>query len=120
LPRLDERPILMPSPALDPLVLAVLDRFPGARIVGVQFPLGTEEPASMADAILLNAYPDALVKLACDRCGRAGQYRKGNLIVKYGAAMPLPDLLREIAKCPRAGQYANGCGVRYANLAAAE
>jgi len=34
---------------------------------------------------------------ACPKCGRAGQYRKQNLIERYGADMRLPDLREEVA-----------------------
>ena len=38
------------------------------------------------------------------QCGRAGQYRKQNLIEHYGGDIRLPDLREEIAKCSRHGQ----------------
>jgi hypothetical protein len=34
--------------------------------------------------------------LSCEKCGRAGQYRKQTLIERYGADILLPDL-RECA-----------------------
>jgi hypothetical protein len=30
-------------------------------------------------------YPADVVRLSCPKCGRAGQYRKQNLIERYGA-----------------------------------
>lgn len=72
---------------------------------------------AQSDTILLNAFPYAIVRLACRNCGRRGQYRKGNLIVAHGAAIPLPDLLANVAKCERAGKYTNGCGAYYVDLA---
>ena len=63
----------------------------------------------------LNAYPAAMVRLACSKCARAGQYRKGNLIMKYGAAIALPTLLAEIAKCDKA-EKVQGCGAYFVDL----
>jgi hypothetical protein len=71
---------------------------------------------SQSGAVLLNAYPNRLVKLACTKCSRKGQYEKGNLIVKHGAAIGLPDLLRAVAKCERWGNMSNGCGAYYSNI----
>jgi hypothetical protein len=50
-------------------------------------------------ARLLNGFPLKMVRLACTRCDRKGQYKKANLIVEYGASTPLPKLLTLIAKC---------------------
>jgi hypothetical protein len=40
-----------------------------------------------------------MVRLACDRCGRQGQYRRDTLI--YDLDETMPDLLHLIAQCPR-------------------
>ena len=66
---------------------------------------------------MLHQYPTALVKVACKKCARQGQYRKGDLILRYGASTVLPDVLAEIAKCDRHGKYADWCGAYYAELA---
>lgn len=42
-----------------------------------------------------------MVRLACDRCGRIGQYHKENLIEQFGGDIVLPDLHHEIARCER-------------------
>jgi hypothetical protein len=60
-------------------------------------------------------YPVEMVRLSCQKCGRAGQYRKQNLIARFGPDILLPDLREEIAKCCRHGQ--NGCAVHYVGLA---
>ena len=39
-----------------------------------------------------------------EKCGRAGQYRKQNLIARYGADIRLPDLREKISQCARHGQ----------------
>jgi hypothetical protein len=41
---------------------------------------------SDSGAVLLNAFPLKMVRLACTRCDRKGQYLKATLIEKYGAA----------------------------------
>jgi hypothetical protein len=61
-------------------------------------------------------YPGEIVRLSCAKCGRAGQYRKQNLIERFGADMRLPDLREEIANCSRRGQWHDGCMVRYVDL----
>ena len=52
----------------------------------------------------------------CEKCGRAGQYKKQNLIARYGADIRLPDLREEIAQCDRHGKMHDACMVRYVNL----
>jgi hypothetical protein len=63
----------------------------------------------------LSQYP---VRLACDKCGRAGQYRKATLIGRFGADIALPDLRHEIAQCERRGSMGDSCGVHYVKLIA--
>jgi hypothetical protein len=46
----------------------------------------------MSGSIQLHDYPAEIVRLSCPKCGRDGQYRKQNLIERYGAYMRLPDL----------------------------
>jgi len=67
-------------------------------------------------SLQLHEYPTDLVRLACEKCGRSGQYRKQNLIERYGADARLPDLRQEIAQCDRMGKMHDGCGVRYVDL----
>jgi len=40
---------------------------------------------AMTGSLQLRAYPSEIVRLSFDKCGRAGQYRKQNLIDRYGA-----------------------------------
>ena len=54
--------------------------------------------------------------LSCEKCGRKGQYRKQNLIARYGADIRLPDLREQIAQCGRHGQMHDACMVRYVDL----
>ncbi len=60
--------------------------------------------------------PVTFVRLACERCGRKGQYRKSALIARFGADIALPDLRHEIAQCDRRGKMPDGCGVHYVGL----
>jgi hypothetical protein len=71
----------------------------------------------MSGAKPLHTYPHRLVKFACMKCNRKGQYEKGKLIVEHGASILLPDLLRAVANCPRWGSMSDGCGAYYAELA---
>ena len=69
-------------------------------------------------ALTLSDYPSDVVRLACRKCYRAGQYRKAALVKRYGGNMKLPDLRVEIAKCPKMGSMSDGCGVYFVELAA--
>ena len=60
--------------------------------------------------------PARLFARRAPKCGRAGQYRKQNLIERFGADMPLPDLREEIANCDRAGQMHDACMARFVDL----
>jgi len=71
----------------------------------------------VADGSLqLRDYPGDIVRLSCAKCGRAGRYRKQNLIERYGADIRLPDLREEIAQCERRGLMHDACMVRYVDL----
>ncbi len=71
----------------------------------------------MTGSLTLLDYPGNMVRVACDKCGRAGQYRKQNLIAWYGGDIKLPDLRHEIARCERRGKMHDTCGVHYVGLA---
>ena len=70
-------------------------------------------------SLSLAEYPAAMVRLKCWKCERSGQYRKVALIEKYGADVPLPDLLHMIgASCPKMDALGNDpCGAHYRDLA---
>ena len=57
-----------------------------------------------------------IVRLACERCGRNGQYRRDALIAKYGLEETMPDLRHLLAQCLRHGAPGQACGVYYADL----
>jgi hypothetical protein len=63
----------------------------------------------MIGFLQLREYPGEIVRLSCTKCGRAGQYRKQNLIDRYGAEIPLPNLREEIAQCERRGLMHDAC-----------
>ena len=65
----------------------------------------------------LSDYPRDVVRLACRKCDRRGQYRKAALMKRYGRDIALPDLRAEIARCPKAGNMSDGCGVYFIELA---
>ncbi len=69
-------------------------------------------------SLSLAEYPAAMVRLKCWKCDRSGQYRKAVLIEKYGADVPLPDLLHRIgATCPKMDALGNDpCGAHYRDL----
>jgi len=64
----------------------------------------------------VRGHPAEMVRLACTKCGRSGQYRKQKLIERYGADIRLPDLREEIARCERHGQMHDACMVSYVEL----
>lgn len=70
----------------------------------------------MKGALTLLEYPGELVRLSCEKCGRAGQYRKQKLIAQFGPNIALPDLREEIAKCERRDKMHDACGVHYLGL----
>ena len=70
----------------------------------------------MTGSTKLSDYPGDTVRLACDKCGRKGKYRKQSLIAQYGGDIALPDLREEIANCERRGQMHDMCGVHYLGL----
>ena len=67
-------------------------------------------------SLTLSEHPGDLVRLACEKCGRSGQYRKTKLIERYGAGIRLPDLREEIAQCERARKMHDACRVHYVGL----
>jgi len=68
-------------------------------------------------AVLLQDHPGELVRILCDRCDRAGQYRREALIDRFGPAAGLPDVLWTLsATCPRRGSISEPCGARYVGL----
>ena len=73
-------------------------------------------------ALTLADYPADLIRLACRRCQRRGQYRKDRLIAEHGAGKPLPDLRADLAQCTggiTSGQW-SACGAYFVDLSIGE
>jgi hypothetical protein len=68
-------------------------------------------------ALQLKDYPTDMVRLACTRCPRRGQYRRAALMVKFGREISLPTMRVLIAKCEHDGKLGAACGVYYVDLA---
>jgi hypothetical protein len=58
----------------------------------------------------------SMVRLACDQCGRKGQYWRERLLAEYDPDMTMPDLRHLLARCPRRNAPGISCGVYYADL----
>jgi hypothetical protein len=41
----------------------------------------------------LGEFPSDIVRIDCERCGRAGSYRRDGLVARFGADIALPNLL---------------------------
>jgi hypothetical protein len=67
-------------------------------------------------ALHLKEYPTSIVRLACTRCPRKGQYRKENLIARFGRDISHPTMRTLIAKCEHEGKFGTACGVYYSDL----
>jgi hypothetical protein len=66
--------------------------------------------------VTLADYPFDMVRLACSKCSRRGQYRKATLVGRYNADTNMVDLrLTLAAGCPKvaAGKVMDLCGVYY-------
>jgi hypothetical protein len=56
--------------------------------------------AAVKGSLSISEYPGDMVRLSCEICGRSGQYRKQNLIEKYGDDMRLRPI--STRRIPRA------------------
>jgi hypothetical protein len=70
----------------------------------------------MTGSLKIRDHPTEMVRIACEKCGRTGQYHKEILIAQFGPDIALPDLRHEIARCERDGKMHDACGVRYVGL----
>lgn len=71
----------------------------------------------MNGAVRLADYPGELILVVCRKCDRRGQYRRANLVAKYGPDMGLPDVLHVLAgDCPKWSGW-DRCGAVYPELA---
>ena len=58
-------------------------------------------------------YPHEMVEIECAKCGRHGRLRTARLLAEHGPDIKLPDLLREIAQCPKWGNMNDSCEACY-------
>ena len=58
-------------------------------------------------------YPHETVEIECAKCGRHGRLRTARLLAEHGPDIKLPDLLREIAQCPKWGNMNDSCEACY-------
>jgi len=68
----------------------------------------------MSGAILSAA---DVIRIACERCGRAGSYRRDGLVARFGADIALPDVLMALASCERRRDFSRPCGARFTDPA---
>ena len=59
----------------------------------------------------LGEFPLPLVRVACAKCGRSGQYHTAKLIERYGTDMVMAELRHVLARCPRRHTMNDPCGV---------
>ncbi len=62
-------------------------------------------------------FPLSVVRIECERCGRAGSYRLDGLVGRFGPDAALPDVLLALATCERRRDFSRPCGARFADLA---
>jgi hypothetical protein len=67
----------------------------------------------------LDEFPLDVVRIECERCGRAGSYRRDGLMARFGPDTALPDLLVALAQCERRADFSKPCGARFTDLAVA-
>jgi hypothetical protein len=53
--------------------------------------------STIMPADVLSSYPYVVVRIACRRCTRKGSYRLARLAAKYGAEIPMTELLAHLA-----------------------
>ena len=65
----------------------------------------------------LGEFPFDVVRIDCERCGRAGSYRWDGLMARFGTDIALPDLLVALSACERRADFSRTCGARFTDLA---
>ena len=74
------------------------------------------EFATMVQRNSLESYPFEFVRLACDRCCGAKQYRKDKLIALHGPEVRLHQLGTALIDRCNAAQRRTRCGVYFPDL----
>jgi hypothetical protein len=67
----------------------------------------------------LAEFPLDVVRIDCERCGRAESYRRDGLMARFVADIALPDLLVALSSCERRADFSRPCGARSTDLAVA-
>jgi len=75
--------------------------------------------ATRNTSLTLGQYPKRMVRVACSRCERKGQYLKETLIDRFGPDVTMLDLLHW-AKCARDGVLGTDCGLHYGDFLPSE
>src|SRR5205085_7971096 len=98
--------------ALPPSGGGILSRLARSPHVAVPMPNGSY---SLEDV----ARHRSMLKLACEACGRRGQYRVDRLLERFPPDITLPDLRHELAQCLRRGSMSEPCQMGYLDLSKA-
>jgi hypothetical protein len=72
-------------------------------------------------ALRVQDYPGEVIRIACRRCDRVGQYQRARLAERFGPTAELPEVLDHLAAgCPRRGigRFSDPCGARFPDLVA--
>jgi hypothetical protein len=64
----------------------------------------------------LAEFPLAVVRIECERCGRAGSYRLDGLMARFGPDAAQPDVLMVLAQRERRRDFSRLCGARFTDL----
>jgi hypothetical protein len=64
----------------------------------------------------LGEFPLDVVRIECERCGRAGSYRRDGLLARFSQDAALPDVLMALATCERRQDFSQPCGARFTDL----
>jgi hypothetical protein len=76
-------------------------------------PWRAPQPLPNAHASRLGDCRWPVVQVACGECGRAGQFRVGTLLERFGEDLPMTELARRIASdCPRVRESIPGSPCR--------
>jgi hypothetical protein len=67
-------------------------------------------------ALTLADYPGDMVRVSCVLCDREGLYNRARLASLLGETASLPDVLNDLARCPRSSNASDPCRARYPDL----
>jgi hypothetical protein len=75
-----------------------------------------EDGMSGTSVLTLRTYPSALIRIACPKCRRSGQYSRSSLLQRFSDDMPMTDLLDALTSCPLWGDASDPCQMHYPDL----